>query len=75
MSEERILDKLDEIDGKVDELKVVVGRLDERSKGQEARITTLEKHRWAAVIGLITGLTSILAAGATAFVNFFLPRG
>lgn len=52
MNEERILDKLDSLEGKTTEVLVKVTRVEEQMKDfpdLKARVTSLEKWRWTAM--------------------------
>lgn len=62
MNEERILDKLDSLEGKTTEVLVGLARLEEQIKDVpdlKARVAALERWRWAAMGALAVAGTSL----------------
>lgn len=60
MNEDRILDKLDNIDQQTRELLVAVTRLEEQGRGIPERVAALERWRWAIMGALASSGLSLL---------------
>lgn len=51
-----------------------VARIEEQALNLDTRLTVVERRWWQVVGAVIIGLTSLLASGAAAFVNFFQSK-
>ena len=49
-------------------------RLETESLNLDRRVSKIERRWWQAVVGIVVGLSSLLAAGAASFVDYFTHK-